>query len=86
MPTVSAFFGIFIRMYYREHGPPHFHAVYGDRQASIRIDTLEVLEGRLGRRAMALVLDWAEIHQDELLENWTAVQEHRPLRAIPPLE
>jgi hypothetical protein len=45
MPTISVFFGIIIRMYYREHAPPHFHAIYGDQHAAIGIDTLEVLEG-----------------------------------------
>lgn len=73
-------------MYYREHAPPHFHAIYGGEDASIRIDTLEVMEGRLGRRALNLVLDWAEIHRLELMENWRAVEEHRPLNRIQPLE
>jgi hypothetical protein len=73
-------------MYFREHAPPHFHAIYGEEDVSIRIDTLEVLEGRLGRRALSLVLDWAEIHRAELLANWNAAQEHRPLKDIAPLE
>ena len=51
MPTISTFFGIAIRMYYREHMPPHFHAVYGDQEAAVGIETFEVLEGRLSRRA-----------------------------------
>jgi hypothetical protein len=57
MPTISAFFGILIRMYYRDHAPPHFHAVYGEQEALIDIETLDVLEGRLSRRALELVLD-----------------------------
>ena len=86
MPTVSAFFGIVIRMYYRDHAPPHFHAVYGDQEAAIAIDSLEVLEGRLSRRALSLVLDWAELHRPELRENWRLVEEREPLKSIRPLE
>lgn len=86
MPTISTFFGIVIRMYYREHMPPHFHAIYGDEEAAVSIGTLEVLEGRLTRRALNLVLDWAEIHRSELLENWKLVEEHKPLKEIRPLE
>ena len=86
MPTISVFFGIIIRMYYRQHAPPHFHAIYGDQHAAIGIDTLEVLEGRLTRRTLNLVLDWAEIHRAELLENWRWVEDRRPLKEISPLE
>jgi hypothetical protein len=59
MPTLSVFFGIVIRMYYDDHAPPHFHAIYGDQEATISIDPLEVLEGSLSRRALGMVLDWA---------------------------
>jgi hypothetical protein len=86
MPTISTFFGIVIRMYFREHAPPHFHAIHGEQDASIAIETLELLNGKLGRRALDLVLDWAELHRVELLENWRLAQERRPLRDIQPLE
>jgi len=56
VPTISTFFGIVIRMYYDDHGPPHFHAYYGEDMALISLETLEVLQGRLPRRAMSLVL------------------------------
>ena len=78
MPTISVFFGIAIRMYFDEHAPPHFHAYYGGDDASIAIKTLEVMEGQLPRRALALVLEWA-------VENWRHVEEHTPLNAIEPL-
>jgi hypothetical protein len=86
LPTISIFFGIVIRMYYREHAPPHFHAVYGDQYAAIDIGTLAVLEGRMTRRALNLVLDWAEIHRAELLENWRLAEERQALKEIRPLE
>ena len=66
MPTLSIFFGIVIRMYYDDHPPPHFHAIYGAHEAKIGIETLELIEGKLPRRALGLVLDWAELHRQEL--------------------
>ena len=85
MPTISVFFGIAIRMYFDEHAPSHFHAYYSGDDASIAIGTLEVMEGHLPRRALALVLEWAVEHRSELEENWRCVEEHRPLAAIEPL-
>ncbi len=86
MPTISVFFGIVIRMYYDEHGRPHFHAYYGDTAAVIDIETLGVLAGRLPRRALAMVLEWAQIHREELMENWRHAESHEPLKAIESLE
>ncbi len=67
MPIISRFFGIVIRMFFNEHAPPHFHAEYAEFRAVINIRTLEIIEGRLPRRALELVLDWAELHRDELM-------------------
>jgi len=86
MPTLSRFFGITVRMYYDDHGRAHFHAYYGDEDASIAIDTLEVLEGRLPRRALAMLLEWAAEHRAEWRANWVAAEAHEPFRAIAPLE
>jgi hypothetical protein len=86
MPTVSQFFGITIRMYFDDHPPPHFHAYYGNDAAKINIDTLHVSEGKLQRRPLALVLEWAVEHRDELHENWRLAEGHRPLNQIDPLE
>ncbi len=86
MPTISRFFGILIRMYYDDHGLPHFHAHYGNHAAKIEIETLRLTEGKLPRRALGLVLEWAAEHRDELLENWRLAEEHRPLNQIIPLE
>jgi hypothetical protein len=70
VPTISRFFGVVIAMYFDDHGPPHFHARHADGEAKIRIDTLELIESTLGRRQLRLVLAWAELHRDELAENW----------------
>ncbi len=86
LPTVSRFFGISIRIYSREHAPAHFHAIYGGAEATLSIDTLEVLTGALPRRVLALVVEWAMMHRPELRENWRLAQAHQPLRAIRPLD
>ena len=67
MPTISVFFGIYIRMYFDDHGPAHFHAYYGDHSVIISIETLQVLRGSLPRRALAMVLEWAFAHRDQLM-------------------
>lgn len=85
MPRISSFYGIVIAMYYREHGVPHFHAVYGEYRASISIQSLEILGGHLPPRAIRLVNQWALLHLEELLENWNRAAREEPLKAIAPL-
>jgi len=86
MPTICVFFGIVIRMYYDEHIPPHFHAYYGESSAVIEIETLRLRDGSLPKRAMALVLEWAQEHRSELMNNWQLAKNHQPLEKIAPLE
>lgn len=86
MPTISVFFGIVVQMFWREHGPPHFHATYGEHEAIIDIGQLRVVRGGLPRRALALVLEWAEAHRDLLMEDWELCRQLKPPRPIPPLE
>jgi hypothetical protein len=86
MPEISRFFGIVIKMYYNDHQPPHFHAEYGEYLAEISIDSLSVLRGDLPRRALALVLEWAHLHRQELLANWTRARERQNLLPVEPLE
>jgi hypothetical protein len=89
MPRISAFYGIVIWMYHDEGphpGRPHFHAEYGDQEASFDIETLKPIVGRLPGRASKLVLEWAELHRDELRENWNRAREHQPLQRIDPLK
>ncbi|MGB7550066.1 MAG: DUF4160 domain-containing protein [Chromatiaceae bacterium] len=66
--------------------PPHFHVQYGEYKASIDIRSLTLTEGRLPRRALELVLDWAELHQTELLKDWDLCQHHLRPEEIQPLE
>ncbi len=86
MPTISQFFGIVIQMFWNDHAPPHFYCQYGDHEAIINIKTLEVIEGKLPRRAMNLVLDWAELHQAELIEDWNLCEAKQQPKPISPLE
>ena len=32
MPEISRFYGIVIKMFFNDHGPPHFHAIYGEHE------------------------------------------------------
>ena len=85
MPRISAFYGIVIRMYWPDHPPAHFHARYGEHEALIAIESLEVIHGELPRRARRLVDEWARLHHDELQENWSRARRHAPLLPIDPL-
>ena len=86
MPEISRFYGIVIGMYFDDHNPPHFHARYGGSKAAVRIRDLSVAEGSLPRRAMGLVVEWAEKHQDELMRNWELLRDEQQPEAIAPLE
>lgn len=85
MPTISAFYGIFIKMFFDDHAPPHFHAEYAEFKAVIDIQNLAVIEGSLPRRAQELVLDWAELHQQELQDDWKLCSDRQQPKPIPPL-
>jgi hypothetical protein len=86
MPVVSRFFGITIRMYYDEQNPPHFHASYGGHEAEVAIGPISVLVGKLPSRATSLVIEWAALHQQELMLNWDRARHDQPIERIPPLD
>jgi hypothetical protein len=86
MPVISRFLGIVIRMYFDDHAPPHFHAFYGDAEAVVRIEPLAVLAGKLPPRVLALVVEWATLHQDEIMENWRRVERDQAPQKIAGLE
>lgn len=86
MPTISFFYGILIRMFWVDHAPPHFHAMYGEFEAVVDIQTLEIIKGKFPRRAMALVLEWASQHRIELLEDWNLCQARKTPKKILPLD
>ena len=86
MPEISRFFGIVIRMYYNDHEPAHFHAVYGEHEALIEVDTMQVYRGSLPRRALALVLEWAALHREALRADWDHARSGEALVPIDPLD
>jgi hypothetical protein len=86
MPEISRFYGVVIRMYFDDHNPPHFHVLYGSREAQIGIDPIELIAGNLPSRALSMVMEWAAIHQCELLENWSRLQNAQSPKRIHPLE
>ena len=86
MPTLSVFYGILIQMFWADHAPPHFHALYAEFEALIDIRTLEVIRGSLPRRALALVLEWAALRRKELMEDWNLCASKQMPRKIQPLE
>ena len=85
MPEISRFYGIIIRMFYNDHSPPHFHAIYGNDEALIDIRTLDYVEGKLPKRARTLVTEWAIEHREELLTNWQKARKPEELFPIEPL-
>jgi hypothetical protein len=85
MPEISRFLGIVIAIFYRDHAPPHFHAVYGDYKITVEIET-GVVSGKFPKRALAHVLEWYEMNKPALRDDWKLASERRPLNKIPPLE
>jgi len=86
MPTISYFLGIYIRMYYEDHNPPHFHAFYNEFHAIFDIRTGEMLDGDFPRTAKALVEQWCNMRQSALLKNWEKAQNAVVLDQVEPLE
>jgi hypothetical protein len=81
MPEIARFYGIVIKLFFGDHPPPHFHAVYGEYIGLFDIETLEMIEGDIPRRAKKLICEWAIIHQDELKKMWNT-QEFRKLQPL----
>jgi len=86
MPVISTFFGIVIRMFYREHGVPHFHAEYQGQQATFTFEG-ELLAGTLrSRTALRLIKEWTVAQRVDLEANWSRVKAGEPLERIAPLD
>ena len=84
MPELSRFYGISIRMYFADHAPPHFHALYGEEDVVIDIRRLAIIRGNFSPRAFGLLMEWASIHQDDLLAAWDqAVKAQAPMKIAP---
>jgi hypothetical protein len=86
MPTISAFYGIMIQMFWNDHAPPHFHALYAEYEIIIDIQTLNVIRGEMPRRALSLILEWAFLHREELMEDWNLCEKRQRPKKIKPLD
>ena len=86
MPVISRFFGIIIKMFYDDHNPPHFHAEYAEYKATIKINDFTLTKGYLPPRALGLVMEWAALHQEELLNDWELARNNESLSKIEPLK
>ena len=86
MPRICSFYGIVIWMYWDDHEPAHFHATYGEYEILIKITDLSVYAGSFPSRAFGLVMEWASLHQQELLQNWQTMKQNLPLSKIEPLK
>lgn len=85
MPIISRFLGIIITMYWDDHSPPHFHAKYGEYEITVEILS-GIVEGKFPKRALMHVLEWQELHQEELLKDWALCREKQMPEPIAPLE
>jgi hypothetical protein len=85
MPEISRFLGIKIFMYFNEHNPPHFHVQYNEHRASIKIETFGLMDGRVPSKVLGLIVEWAEEHQDELMQNWNSMKKSGDYSKIEPL-
>ena len=68
-------------MYFNEHNPPHFHALYNGIEAQFDLTEGAIIKGMLPSRQARLVLAWYELHKDELLQMWDS----KEFRKIKPL-
>ncbi|HOK03140.1 MAG TPA: DUF4160 domain-containing protein [Spirochaetota bacterium] len=85
MPEISRFYGIIVRMFTDDHAPPHFHAFYNEFEILMDIEDFRILAGNFPPKALALTIEWAAIHQSELLKNWELACNKKPTFKIDPL-
>ena len=86
VPKISEFYGISIYIYYRDHAPPHFHAIYSGWEAEVGIVSGKLMEGSLPPAARRMVRLWATEHREQLLENWQRARSGREPLPVAPLE
>ncbi len=86
MPVISQFYGIIIGIFYNDHAPPHFHAVYGEYELIVGISPITIIQGKAPNRVRSMILEWAALYQQELLDNWNRCRQAQALLSIEPLE
>ena len=78
MPEISRFYGIVIYMYFKDHFPPHFHALYNEYEALFSIETGEIIQGDIPKKQLRLIQAWVELHREELFENFNELSQDNP--------
>jgi hypothetical protein len=82
MPTVAIIEGMKIQFFPNEHPPPHFHVIYAEYRALIRIDTMQLWKGSLPRNKLRFVIEWASARQAILLATWAAATANEEIGRI----
>jgi hypothetical protein len=85
MPEISRFFGIIIYIFYDEHNPPHFHAEYGEFEITVNIES-GITKGKFPEKELRAVLDWYDLHKEELLKDWELASQRKVLNKIKPFK
>ena len=85
MGEISRFFGIVIGIFSRDHEPAHFHAVYGEYQVTVEIES-GLVHGEFPKRALRMILEWLELHKEEILDDWNLIQNGKQANKVAPLE
>lgn len=85
MPTISEFFGITITLRFLDHNPPHFHAKYGNQKILVDIEN-GIVKGEMSERALRLVLEWLQLHREELKSAWDKASNGEAPDKIEPLK
>ena len=86
LPTIAYFLGIAVRMFFNDHGPPHFHVRYQGFRARVLISNGEVIDGRLPPTVVRIVKEWTALRREALMRNWQLARSDGPLERIPGLE
>jgi hypothetical protein len=86
VPEISRFYGIVVKMFFRDHTPPHFHISYGDDTAQISISDCKVINGAVPDRVLRLIVEWVDLHRGELYDNWELCMKNKSPKSIKPLE
>ncbi len=74
MPRISEFYGLQVYLYYNDHEPAHFHVRYGEYHARISIDPVRLIDGQMPRRALNMVMEWADMERGALKQRWDSAR------------
>lgn len=79
MPLISRFLGISIKMYFNDHGLPHFHAQHQGVNGVFSINSGRLVLGSLPPNIVQAVTKWAINNKAVLMENWKRARNNEQL-------